>query len=203
MPYELERPATRSGVGPIGVYRSISNFNQPLHQQPRRWVREQQAFKVLSGDPKPEIAAALAAAEVPVVVKVWTELAYEACRVDKAPDMPSRLDSLYAYADPLEALSFTEITGSAQQVFRGNVQENVPWAVVDMLDFQLIDPTTLDKEGFNAAWLQAFEDAERYWLHDGTPRAAEILVAGPILLTQRLELLPLLRELELVEPEVE
>ena len=50
------------------------------------------------------------------------------------------MDSLYAYTDPLEALSFTEITDEPKQVWEGTVQNGVPWAVVDMSIFKVLEP---------------------------------------------------------------
>src|SRR5439155_16212041 len=104
MPYRLRRPPTRTGHGPLTVYRAVAAAAQPLQQVPQRWVRSQGAYQSLAPNPQPLIASALQAASVPCVDKVWTELAYEAARLDVAPNLPSRLDSLYAYMDPLEAL---------------------------------------------------------------------------------------------------
>lgn len=100
MAYSLRRPNTRTGTGPVTVYRATSKPNQPLLQSPIRWVRQQPAFGPLSENPNPEHAALLARVGSANIEKVWTELAYEAVRVDVAPDAPSRLDSLYAFADP-------------------------------------------------------------------------------------------------------
>lgn len=181
------------------MYRSIANTNQPLLQQPVRWARSLPAFQALATNPTPPIAAALAAASVADVDKVWTELAYESARVQVAPEMPSRLDALYAYADPLEALSFTEVTGEPKQVWEGNVQDRVPWAVVDMSAFKMVEPTNADEAGYQEAWDRAFEEAKMYWEPGDEVRIAEVLVAGSVLLSRRLELIPLLRELGLVE----
>jgi hypothetical protein len=130
--YRLRRPAVRQGVGPLTVYRAIALFDQPRRQSPVRWVRGQHAFKALSEDASPKIATALARASVDDVNKVWTELAFEEARTRIAPDMPSRLDVLYAYSDPLEALSFTEVTGEPKAVWEGEVQNGVQWALVDV-----------------------------------------------------------------------
>ncbi len=200
MAYKLRRPTSRTGVGPLMVYRAIAaDMDQPLTQQPMLWVRSLPACRALVDDPQPRIAKALAAASVPYVPKVWTELAYEAVRLEVSPEKPSRLDVLYAYADPLEALSFTEITGLPKQVWEGGVAEEVPWAMTDMSVYGVIHPTTQDEDGFRTAWAQATEAARKYWQPDNGVRAAELLVAGPVQLTRRLELIPLLRERGLVE----
>ena len=141
----------------------------------------------------------LVAAGVPEVPKIWTELAYESVRLRAGPEMPSRLDALYAFADPLEALSFTEVTGNAQQVWEGEVTAGVPWVLVDMADFEVVEPLAPDEAGFRTAWDTACERASRYWTPGSDVTLGEILVAGTITLGRRLELLPLLRSLGLVE----
>jgi hypothetical protein len=128
------------------------------------------------------------------VDKVWTELAFESARVHVAPDMPSRLDALYAYADPLEALSFTEVTGASKQVWEGEVQDDSQWALVDMSAFEVVNPVEVGEKGYQEAWDQAAKRAKTYWAPGGDVQAAEILVNGELLLTRRLQLIPLLRE---------
>lgn len=115
--------------------------------------------------------------------------------------MPSRLDSLYAYADPLEALSFTEITNEPKQVWEGTVQDGVAWAVVDMSVFKVIEPEVPDEGGFEETWRQAFDAAKQYLQPIVDTGAAEVLVAGQIRLSRRLQLIPLLRELGLLAPD--
>jgi hypothetical protein len=85
---------------------------------------------------------------VPNVDKVWTELAYESARARIAQALPSRLDSLYAYADPLEALSFTEVTGEPKAVWEGDVLAGAAWALVDVTEFEVVIPTTQDEQGY-------------------------------------------------------
>lgn len=202
MTYQLRRPPTRDGQGPLTVYRAISTVGQPLLQQPMGWVRLQPAFQGLAVDSTPLAAAALAAASVPNVEKVWTEMAYEAGRVAVAPNLPSRLGSLFCFADPLEALSFTEVAGEAKHVWEAEVQAGIPWALVDMSQFEVVNPSTQDASGYQTAWDQAFRRASSYWAPDADVadvKVAEILIAGPAMLIRRLELLPLLRELGLVE----
>jgi hypothetical protein len=199
MTYRLRRPEDRAGRGNLTVYRAISTDDQPLLQRPMGWVRLQRAYQALAADSNPAIAAALAAASVPHIEKVWTELAYESVRLAVAPTLPSRLDSLFAFADPLEALSFTEIAGEAKHVWEMAVPAETSWAVVDMTAFASVDPATKNASGYEAAWEEALERGRSYWTPCSTIKVAEVLVAGPATLTRRLELLPLLRDLGLIE----
>ncbi|GIW20264.1 MAG: hypothetical protein KatS3mg065_0560 [Chloroflexota bacterium] len=198
-PYRLRRLSARIGQGPETVYRAVSTDNQPLLQQPMKWVRLQGAYRALAECPTPRMAAALAAAGVPNVAKVWTELAYEAVRQQIARELPSRLDSLYAFADPFEALSFTEVTSGAHQVWEGEVPEGVTWAAVDMSAFGVVRPETPDPAGYAEAWRRATEQARRYWVPGDEIQVQEILVAGELRLTRQVRLLPLLTELGLLQ----
>jgi hypothetical protein len=108
------------------------------------------------------------------------------------------LESLFAFADPIEALSFTEETDAPKHVWRGRVEAGAPWVVVDMKAFSVPQPPTPDAAGFQFAWTQAEAQAMGYWQPGPVVGVAEILVRGPILLSERLRLLPLLRELGLL-----
>lgn len=91
---------------------------------------------------------------------------------------------MYATADVYEAFSFTELTNAAHHVHRGTVLEGVPWVLVDMGNFETVQPQTVDEAGFEEAWATACEKAASYWLN-GPPDApffAEILVGGNVLL---------------------
>jgi hypothetical protein len=181
------------------VYRAISPEPQALDQRPMGWVRSQPAYSTLATDPDPKVAAALSTAGTPRVAKVWTELAYEAVRSALAPDAPSRLDSIFACADPIEALSFTEATDSPQHVWEGEVDPGVRWAMVDMSAFSVVEPGSHDRSAYQAAWDRALNQAEAYWAPGPVIVQAEILVLGHLQLRRRLLLLPLLLELGLVK----
>jgi hypothetical protein len=196
--YELRRPAGREGVGPLEVFRAISPAPQARQQIPARYVASLDAYRALSANPAPEIAAALNTAKVDSVLKVWTELAYEAVRIRVRPTAPSRLESLFAFADPIEALSFTEETDAPKHVWRGQVEAGAPWVVVDMSGFSVPQPPAPNAAGFRTVWRQAETQAMNYWQPGAVVGIAEILVGGPILLSARLRLLPLLRELGLL-----
>jgi hypothetical protein len=171
---------------------------QPRQQIPARYVVSLDAFRALSANRDPEIAAALNAAKVDFVLKVWTELAYEAVRIRVRPTAPSRLESLFAFADPIEALSFTEETDTPKHVWRGEVDTGAPWVLVDMRAFSIPQLPVPGAAGFRAVWQQAEAQAMNYWQPTAVVGIAEILVGGPILLSARLRLLPLLRELGLL-----
>src|SRR5207253_3676004 len=126
------------------------------------------AFKALAQSPTPETAASLVAAGVANVAKIWTELAFEAVRQQLAPEAPSRLDAIFAFADPIEALSFTETTGQGQQVWRGTVESGVTWWLVDMAAFDVVEPQANAADVFRVSWAVALERARGYWIPEGT-----------------------------------
>jgi len=161
-------------------------------------VKGQRAYQALSVDPRAEIAIALQRANVDHVLKVWTELAYESVRLTVAPDAPSRLESLYAYLDPLEALSFPLEIAEGRQIWRGAVADGVRWSIVDMSAFSSTPPATNDASGFQTSWDEAAVRARDYWQPRNEIRQAEVLIAGAIQLAERLNLLAVLRTLGLV-----
>ncbi len=88
----------------------------------------------------------------------------------------------------------------AKHVWEGSVQDGVPWSVVDMSAFEVVVPPTPDEKGYQEAWDRAVEKGKAYWAPGDAVQVAEVLVPGPVLLTRRLELIQLLREVGLVEP---
>lgn len=194
------RPEKRIGVGPITVYRAVAPVQQPDLQMPQGWVVSQNAYRgIVSQAGHASAAAALMAASVPGVPKVWTELAFEEVREEIAASYPSRLASLFACVDPIEAFAFTEASGQAQQVFEAEVAEDVPWCVVDMDHFQVVEPPSSDAKGFEEARTQARSYAQQYWQPGEKIGTAEILVGGAMVLKRRLALIPVLSALGLVE----
>lgn len=144
------------------------------------FVRNTPEYRALSVSRSPEVAAALAATgTMQHVEKVWAEFAYEAARIDIAPSMPSRLDSLYALADPIEAFSFTEHSESAHAIWEIEVDEGVPWAMVDMSKFASGDAGNRDPAGYAALWDDRYEVAKGYWQPPGEIVIGEILIGGP------------------------
>lgn len=197
--YVLERPESLSGVGSLIVYRAISRESQPLLQTPMLWARQQAAFTALTASPEPATAAQLHASGVPLVPKIWTELAYESVRVRVARTLPSRLDSLFAFTDPLEAFSLEQITSNDKDVYQGVVQDGVAWCIVDMAHFGIPSFQTFNPEGYQSAWDVACGQAARYWNPTGPIETAEALVAGPVLLQRSaLTLVDLLRHMGIV-----
>lgn len=181
------------------MFRAVdAQHQQALRQTAQRWVMNQPAYTALNQTPSPEVAAGLHQAGVLNVPKVWSELAYETVRKEAFPAAPSRLESLYAYLDPLEALSFTEVTGYGKQVWRGEVENGVRWAVVDVSHFSVAQPASADINGFQEAWDRARTQARSYWGSEADVREAEVLVAGPIVLTEQILLVPYLRRIGLV-----
>ncbi len=180
------------------VFRAITE-NVPLRQTPQSWVRKQQSFPPLAETPVPEKAVELHGAGTPQVEKVWTELAYETVRLEVAPELPPRLDSLFAFADPIEAFDFGYETLGVKQAWMGEVLDGVPWAQVDVGAFRVerVDETTVEE--FRAAWERAAARAVQYWTPGEVPEIAEILVAGPIQLKQRVTLTALFKTLGILE----
>lgn len=187
-----------SGVGPAIVFRAIT-ANVPLLQTPQSWVRNQPAFERLAADCLPDAAAALQAAGVLEVEKVWTELAYESVRAAAARDWPSRLDSLFAFADPVEAFDFGYETLGVKQAWEGTVPDGVAWAQVDMSVFRVERVAAATPAEFADAWQRAERGAHDYWSRSADPEVAEILVAGPIQLVRRVTLTDLFRTLGILE----
>lgn len=180
------------------VFRAITE-NVPLRQTPQSWVRNQQSFPPLAEAPVPEKAAELHAAGVPHVEKVWTELAFENVRLERASHLPSRLESLFAFADPLEAFDFGYETFGMKQAWVGEVPENVRWAQVDMSAYRVERAGTATSTEFQVAWDRAVVRASSYWVPSGIPVVAEVLVEGPIQLLRRVTLVQLFRDLRIVE----
>jgi hypothetical protein len=161
--YQRVRPDQRTDRGGLTVYRCVSRLSQPLLQTPVGWTRAQASFDPLSDDPDPQHAALLHRVGTPNVRKVWVELAYETTRANVAPHFPSRLDSLYAFADPVEAFDFQQHSDTALDVWKATIQDGVHWAVVDMAKFSIPDPPSTDAEGFDAIWDWATDNATQYW----------------------------------------
>jgi hypothetical protein len=195
MPYSLRRPGSGSGVGGLTVYRAVSRVNQPLLQEPVRWTRQQGAFESLWEKSDPKDAALLARVGAPHIPKIWTEIAYEVVRSEVAPDHPSRLDSLFAFADPLEAFAFQQHVDAAVDVWEGQVLDGARWGLVDMAGFEVVQSHGSDMDSFANAWDQASAAARSYWAPGEMVETAEILVEGRIQLRRKLDLLPSLREL--------
>ena len=179
------------------MFRAIAPIPQSREQTPQRFVLSSPAYAGLAANPTPATAAALHAAQVPSVIKVWTELAFESVRAAIMPAAPSRLDAVYACADVYEAFSFTEETNTPHHAHRGMIQDGVPWQLVDMSAFASSVPPTSDEAGFEDAWTKSCDNANRYWLTGqatpNTPFFAEILVGGVVTIdADRLRLLDMM-----------
>jgi len=199
--YSLRRPGL-AGRGPIEVFRVIEpQSGPPPRQVPQKWLLGQNAYRALQPDPRPETAVALVRANAPNVQKVWTEMAYEAVRTEIAPTAPPRFEAVFAFADPLEAISFPFQfnLGVPKWVYRGTVDETVPWRMVDMVSFSVVQPADTTTQGFADAWEVARRQAQGYWAPSDDVRIAEILVGGSVELTTAVVPLPLLRELGVIE----
>ncbi len=202
VPHRLQRPNERAGLEPIEVFRSVAPQSRCPRQVPQSWVKSRPAFQSLESNPRPDIAAALFRANVPSVDKAWTELACEAVRVEVAGSSPSRLNSVFCFADVFEALSFPESAGEAKEVYKGVIEDGVPWVVVDMGKFAQVTPTSYDAAGYEQAWETARAQAYGYWAPDAAIddlELAEILVAGPVLIEgSPLRLIPTMRDSGLI-----
>jgi len=199
MKYKLQRPAKRAGTGPLTVYRSTNRSDLSTIQTPQRWVMSQPAYAILSATPAASTAAQLQAAIHQHVPKIWTELAYEDVRRRLAPGAPSRLESLFAFADPVEAFSLEQVTNVDKAVWEAEVSIAAPWALVDMSHFEIGEYKSFDEAGFQDAWNNAADRASKYWMPGGTIATAEILVGGTIELKRQLNLVDLFRHIGLIE----
>lgn len=179
MSYKPLRPTQHHGWGSLEVFRSVSAQDQPLLQEPRQWVRRSPLFALLQQDQSSENAARLHAENPdanPAVLKIWVELAYETVRYERATDLPSRLDSLYACPDPLEAFCFLDHSDGAYRIWRGTTVEGSPWAIVDMSHFSIGSLKDGSAGDFRCIWSEARDRAVPYW-EGGTqnPREADFL----------------------------
>lgn len=208
-PYRRIRLAERIGVGPMTVYRVLQfpaddRFPRFDHVQlPQRWARRQPEYITLEaaqmkGGDVVGAAEHLATqgADRLRLVKALQELIYERIRLEIAPTMPSRLESVYAFIDPLDAFAFAERMKSIPRaVFQATVPEGTPWAVVDMNYF----PTGQEGD-IGIAAEKASRDAPCYWTTDGNDLVPEILIPGAIqLVGNSMEVVPWLVEQGLVE----
>ncbi|MEX0754988.1 MAG: hypothetical protein WD556_07715 [Actinomycetota bacterium] len=126
-----------------------------------------------------------------------TELAYESVRQQQAPEFPSRLNSLFAFLDPFEALDLTRETAKAYMVIRGTVPAGVRFGVVDMMRFNVVELGTSEEEVVSA-YRAAEADAAKYWGEDDM-YLPEVLADGHVLLgPHQVSLVLLLQDLGLL-----
>lgn len=198
--YRLRRLESQTGEGTLTIYRSITPGEQPLLQTPMRWVENQPVFELLNETSlNPVHAALFHRAGTPYIPKIWTELAYESTRKEIAPERPSRLEALYAFLDPIEAFSFIQVTGQIKQIWKGNVLEGVPWAVVDMAEFETADVGDGSADGFARAWDSARQRAKAYWTPTTELKRAEVLIAGDLILEKHLDLIEALQDVGILD----
>jgi hypothetical protein len=176
--------------------------------EPQRYVRQLPAFQALeplldSGGSPPDAAALLADSGFERVDKALGELAYEAVRRDFHSELPSRLDCLFAFFDPIEAFLFEAVPQDGPRIVcSGRVRSEVRWVIVPMpIPVILPAPSPPDGAGFRQFWTKSLDRARIYWDQD-TPldRVAEVLVEGPIDIRDRYELWGTLIEAGLVLP---
>ena len=190
--YTPIRPDARSGRGSLTAYRAISRTHhdqvaaigaagQIAGEIPMRWVRQQPLFGPLE-DRNAAYAAALGANDPAVVGdvhKIWGEIAYEDARAEVAAELPSRLDSIYACPDPIEAFCFLDHSGTARHVWEVLVNDDADWAMVDMAGFSIERPYPVTSEAMEASRAAMLTAGRRYW----TPaeiEQPEVLIAGGI-----------------------
>jgi hypothetical protein len=197
MTYEFRRPSELRGVGPFEVYRAVKEEarDAQMWQEPRFFVRQQWAFNRLLTSRDPELAALMygndahpAQTSIP---KLWTEAAYETKRLELDSTVPSRLDSLFACADPLDAFLLVDVTPIGS-VWRGTVEDGAGWVIVDMAEFATVTPASATTGAFEDAWREATLRAEAYWTPSSSHTKPEVLVAGAINLTEQVFLRSLL-----------
>jgi hypothetical protein len=200
LPYRPRRPDALEGIGPLEVFRAISAQNQNLHQEPRFWARVQWTFNRLLAAPDPAIAAAAHAnPQCGDVPKLWAEVAFEIARRELAPEKPSRLESLYAWFDPIEAFLFID-DATVGAVWRGAVPDGVRWVAANFTAFDVLRPPAGAAAGaFAEAWDALQERARCYWLPTLPIERAEVLVDGVIDLVEKVKLRTLLADAGFLE----
>ena len=198
MAYAFRRPSELRGVGPIEVFRAVKEEarDAQMWQEPMFFARQQWAFNRLLTSRDAKLAALMFGNEAhpaqKAIPKLWSEAAYEVKRQQLDPTLPSRLDSLFACVDPLDAFLLVDATPIGS-VWRGVVEDGVEWAIVEMAEFATVTPATATVEAFEAAWREASTRAAAYWCPSMPLREPEVLVAGAINLTEQVLLRSLLR----------
>jgi hypothetical protein len=205
--YSIRRLPTLAGVGPERVFRALPNTVEqrqwPVNQTPQNHIVGLPSFTALSaavsdGD-LAGAAAHLALQGIPLVEKAWTEVIFESVRHQVLPEAPSRLTSVWAFEDPLQAFSLTERTATAYRVFEAEVLDGVPWRVVDMAAFRVPQFDALSRDSFEAAEQDLRTLAAHYWLMDQPEPEREVLVGGQMrLVSPALDLLAWMKEVGLL-----
>lgn len=185
MPHSIQRPPSRVGVGPLPVFRAVSNRDARTTQTPAGWVRRQPAFLNFTafrsaGRSLEEAAAFSVANGIPNVPKCLTEVVYEDVRLEIALSAPSRLDSVFGFVDIYEAFSFLSASNEAQCVFAGEVPDGAPWVVTPMDVFQVQALATAEAADVSQAIAVASADAARYW-DASTPLGDHAEVLTPLI----------------------
>jgi hypothetical protein len=207
--YSIRQLPGRAGLGPVRVFRALPNAvgqrHWPVDQTPQNFITSLPAFNalmnaVISGGDLAGAAAHLASQNIPMVEKSWTEVIFEAVRLQVVPDAPSRQTALWAFEDPLQAFALTEQTATAYRVFEAEVLDGVPWRVVDMSAFRVPQLASMGHDSFEAAEPELRVLADHYWLMDQPEPVREVLVGGAMRLTSpALDLLAWMRDAGLIQ----
>ncbi len=205
MVYSLRRFTQQSGVGPVRLFRALPNAigqtQWQVKQVPQGYIQTLPGFGLLAAalaggsTTLNNQAAALAATTNPEkIAKAWTEVLYEEVRAQVAPTAPSRLNSLWAFLDPLEAFALSDRTATAYVVFEAEVLPGITWFVADMSAFSVPQFSGFAASDFLSAEAAVRADASRYWRDGLTSNEPEVLVGGGLtLVSNALRLLDWLR----------
>lgn len=170
------------------VYRAVDSVPPPLEQEPQQFVRHRAEWRAISEACNPPARAAAFArlrSERSWAYKCMVEWAYEVVRLKEAVGAPSRLDSLFLFADRVDAISFAKRFNKVA-VYEGSPV--YPDIRVGQYDFGLyytradtFEPTA---EVFGEAWVTACTMASRYWRGEVATGPVETLVGGTVMLTR-------------------
>lgn len=213
--YEPIVPPQVAGQGNLTAYRAISSDHRAqilstvaesgrlAEETPARWVRQQPLFAhFVANDAAPSPAGRLRYAEerrlamlaarlaeehpsqLDDLYKLWAECAYETLR---PLDALSRLDALYAFADPLDAFCFLDRNPGARYVWEVQVNDGVDWIVVDMAAFVVERPFPVTPRALGECRTRILENVPAYW-HPDECRLPEILIGGAVTYVRELAL---------------
>jgi hypothetical protein len=176
-------------MGAITVYRWIPLTAQPAHRQvPTHYVERLPEWQTVesafsNGQDVVRVAHHLRERGVPAanINKVLAELATESVRRQSFPDRPSRLNCLYAFLDPIEAVGFSAIRGESGSVFEATTSTSSRWHAVPFPTPFFIQPATPDESGERASWQAMVDRAFSYWnMPLDTEGPVELLVEGDL-----------------------
>lgn len=115
--------------------------------------------------------------------KCMVEWAYEVVRLKESIEAPSRLHSLFMFANLEDAIVFARAENKIA-VFSGEPDQ--PGSLRGNYDYSLYyvrhESLTVDAASFGGAWTAACSTASRYWSGEVTSGPLETLISGDVIL---------------------